>query len=108
MRERSYRFYVEPIGPFTNESISDYLANKDIGAGIQAQIRHEGKPINVWLVRHEVITQLENGKLVFPFKYRTFEQEGEGKIRPYKLRRRKMSVHSRLAQKRLQEIGARK
>ena len=109
MGESKDQFFIE-TDAFTNESVADFLASEGVAAESTAQFKDKkGKIRHVWNVPYRIITLLKNSEKTFPFKYRFFVWSGGRAIRPFTLhRKKKTSVHSRRAQERLQEIGARK
>lgn len=112
VKKKFYRFYIEPIGrtsAFTNESIAAYLSDKNIAAGMPAQIRYNGKAVSAWLVSHEVITRLENSTLTFRFKFRVYSVQGEGEPRIYRLYKKgRFSAVYKKAKDELEKIQAKK
>jgi hypothetical protein len=108
MRKRSFEWFIV-TDPATNESLADYLASESIAAESQGQERINGKLRHGWNVPYRIVTELTKSGKVFPFKFRVFVKEGRGKWKEFFLhKKRRTSIHSKAAQKRLKEIGARK
>ncbi len=109
MSESKDQWFLE-TDAFTNESVAEFLASEGIVAESVSQFKDKkGKTRHVWNVPYRIITLLKNSEKTFPFKYRVFVRSGGRAIRPFTLhRKKKISVHSRRAQERLREIGARK
>ena len=76
-----YRWYVEPIGDFTNEVISLEANERPIGILIarRGMVCADGKPHNLWLCHRSFIAELKKSR--HPLSFVEWVQEGNGKIR---------------------------
>jgi hypothetical protein len=100
------RWFVE-VDSFTNESLSNELNRRNIAAGSDQLIRDEnGKMHNAWDVPYQLITMLQRGEIVFPFRFQVFVQEKGRLPRIFNLHRK--SKKSTLTKNVLKQIETKK
>jgi len=80
--ERVHTWYIEPIGDYTNKSISEMLMKEENASEKDAQIEGKTKRKKVWEVDYSLITKLKRSSVYFHFN--VFVQEGKGIIRPFR------------------------
>jgi len=111
-KKRKYLFFVSPDpATETNQKLSHYLWQEGVITESQEMDRIPvgRKTVCGWIVDYSFITQLAKHIRANPFfKASYYEKEGDGQWRSCNLPylRRKASVHSKKAQERLKEIGA--
>jgi len=95
-KNRSYRYFVKPLGDNINEVIAELLtARHGRTEDVEVQkIIVNNKPIyGVYRVDHNVLTEL--GRTVHANRIRVYSQENEGEIRPYTLYKRTVLSRTR-------------
>ena len=114
LRVRRHEWFISPGRETeTNEKLAAYLWQEGLITEGQKpdRILVDNKPVYGWLVPHRIITQLEKASKVFTFiKFGAYKKEGDGKWKKDNFLHKKgqVSVHSKAAQARLKETGARK
>lgn len=86
MTKSTYRYFVKPLSPNTNEMLAAYLTESSPSSidMEKKKIEVDGKAVEgVYLVPHNILTELERS---IHFKQvRVYVQENEGAIRAYEL-----------------------
>ncbi len=88
MSERTYKWYVEPMGSYTNRNIWIELLKEENASQKEVVIEGKMRKRNVWECEYNLITKLVRSNSGFAFN--VYVQEGNGVIRPWKLKKSKI------------------
>ena len=79
---RTYIWYVEPLDSATNATLARELPEEDALRALPV----EGKVVNLWRVSSATLAMLKKSRKDQNLKFRTYNREGNGKIRLYPFR----------------------